>query len=70
MEDAANLVLSKQQPDGRWLTENTYASERMLIPFEGKGAPGKWVTLRAMRAQAARSLIVRRPQKAWAVRFG
>ncbi len=50
MQDAVSLVLGKQQPDGRWLTENTYASERMLVPFEEKGAPGKWITLRAMRA--------------------
>lgn len=48
--DAVRLVLDKQQPDGRWLTENTYAGERMLYPFEEKGAPGKWITLRAMRA--------------------
>jgi hypothetical protein len=48
--DAAELVLAKRQPDGRWLTENTYAGERMLVPFEEKGAPGKWITLRAMRA--------------------
>jgi hypothetical protein len=50
MQEAVQLVLAKQQPDGRWLTENTYASERMLVPFDEKGAPGKWVTLRAMRA--------------------
>ena len=49
MDDAVQLVRSKRPPDGRWLTENTYAAERMLIPFEEKNAPGKWVTLRAMR---------------------
>ncbi len=49
MQEAARLILSKQQSDGRWLTENSYG-DRMLTPFDEKGAPGKWVTLRAMRA--------------------
>jgi hypothetical protein len=49
MEDAVQLVLSKQQESGHWLTENSYG-DRMLHPFDDKGAPGKWVTLRAMRA--------------------
>jgi hypothetical protein len=49
MEDAAQLIRDRQQPDGRWLSGNSYG-DRMLIPFDEKGAPGKWVTLRAMRA--------------------
>lgn len=49
MEDAALLVRDKQRPDGRWISENSYG-DRMLIPFDEKGAPSKWVTLRAMRA--------------------
>ena len=48
MDDAVALVRSKRQPDGRWLTENSYG-DRMLYPFEEKNVPGKWVTLRAMR---------------------
>jgi len=50
MADAARLVAFKQGEDGRWLCENAYASERMLVPFDEKSAPSKWVTLRAMRA--------------------
>jgi len=49
MDDAAELVRAKQLPDGRWLAENSYG-DRMLVPFDEKGAPSKWVTLRAMRA--------------------
>ena len=49
MDEAVSLVVSKQDDRGRWQVENTYNSERLLIPFEQKGAPSKWLTLRAMR---------------------
>lgn len=49
MEDAFQLVLNKRNGRGRWLLENTYASDRLLIPLGVKGEESKWVTLRSMR---------------------
>lgn len=48
MEEAVNVVLAKQDDKGRWKAENTYCSDRLLIPFE-HSENDKWVTLRAMR---------------------
>jgi hypothetical protein len=49
MDDAINTVLSKQDNTGRWRTENTSNTDRLLIPSEHKGEQSKWITLRAMR---------------------
>ncbi len=49
MEEAVNAVLEKQDEVGRWRAQNTYNSDRLLIPFEQKGEESKWITLRAMR---------------------
>ncbi|MPM07394.1 hypothetical protein SDC9_53700 [bioreactor metagenome] len=49
MEEAVGAVLEKQDDMGRWRAENTYNSDRLLIPFEKKGDQSKWITLRAMR---------------------
>lgn len=49
MDEAIALVLSKQDGEGRWALENTYGSDRLLIPFGHKGEPSKWLTLRAIR---------------------
>jgi hypothetical protein len=49
MEEAVGIVLSKQDDMGRWHIENTYASDRLLVPFGEKGEESKWITLRAMR---------------------
>ncbi len=49
MEDAISIVLEKQDGMGRWSTENTYNSDRLLIPFGQMGEQSKWLTLRAMR---------------------
>jgi hypothetical protein len=49
MDEAVNLVGSKQDNPGRWRMENMYLSDRLLIPFGQKDAPNKWLTLRAMR---------------------
>ncbi|MFT3951695.1 MAG: nitrogen fixation protein NifH [Oscillospiraceae bacterium] len=49
MDDALNLVVSKQDEMGRWRLENTYNSDRILIPIEQKDEQSKWLTLRAMR---------------------
>jgi hypothetical protein len=47
MQDAINLVLSKQQPDGKWLLKHTF-NGRMWHDIEVKHQPSKWVTLRAL----------------------
>jgi hypothetical protein len=49
MDEAVQVVLAKQNENGRWLIENTYASDRMLIPFGQAGEESKWLTLRALR---------------------
>ncbi len=49
MEDAIGVVLAKQDNTGRWKTENTYNSDRLLIPFGQLNEQSKWITLRAMR---------------------
>ena len=48
MQEAVDLVASKQGEDGRWKLENTY-NDSLLVPIEQKGAESKWVTLRALR---------------------
>ncbi|MFN2114419.1 MAG: nitrogen fixation protein NifH [Anaerolineae bacterium] len=42
------LVLSKQDEHGRWPLEYTY-NGKTWVDIERKGAPSKWVTLRALR---------------------
>nr|WP_321294977.1 nitrogen fixation protein NifH [uncultured Sphaerochaeta sp.] len=49
MEEALAVVKAKQQDNGRWRVENTYASDRLLIPMGTKGEESEWVTLRALR---------------------
>ncbi|MGH0052602.1 MAG: nitrogen fixation protein NifH [Sphaerochaetaceae bacterium] len=49
MEEAIALVVSKQDETGRWKVENTYGSDRLLLPIGKKGMYSEWVTLRALR---------------------
>jgi hypothetical protein len=49
MDDAVRIVIEKQDDMGRWKLENTYNSDRLLIPFGQGNEPSKWITLRAMR---------------------
>ncbi len=49
MQDAVDIVLSKQDEMGRWRVDDTSATDRLLIPFGHKGEQSKWLTLRAMR---------------------
>lgn len=49
MDDAIYAVITKQDEMGRWKTENTYNSDRMLINIEQKDQQSKWLTLRAIR---------------------
>jgi hypothetical protein len=48
MQDAVDIVRSKQQEDGKWILENT-VSNRFQIALERKGKPSKWVTLNALK---------------------
>jgi hypothetical protein len=45
---ALQLVLSKQDDQGRWKLENALTG-KMWVDVEQKGQPSKWVTLRALR---------------------
>lgn len=49
MSEALDLVLSKQDEQGRWKIENTYNSDRLLLPFGQSGEQSKFLTLRALR---------------------
>ena len=49
MDDAVSVVLSKQAESGRWLCENSYANERILVPLEYLAQESKWLTWRALR---------------------
>lgn len=48
MNDAIEIVRSKQGDDGCWLAENTVNNRKILVPFS-KEDQDKWVTHRAMR---------------------
>lgn len=54
MEDAIAYLQKKQAKDGTWKLQRTY-NERskhdtfpVVVPLEARGAPSKWVTLRAL----------------------
>lgn len=49
MEEAVRAVIEKQDSMGRWKLENSYNSDRLLIPFGQLNEHSKWITLRAMR---------------------
>ena len=49
MDEAINLVIAKQDDEGRWKLENNYSNDRLLIPMGQKAEQSKWITLRAMR---------------------
>ncbi len=49
MDDAINLIISKQDEMGRWHNENTTITDSLLIPPEKQGEQSKWITLRAIR---------------------
>jgi len=48
LSSAMDLVLSKQDQEGRWSMERSY-NGKTLVDIEQKGKPSKWVTLRALR---------------------
>ena len=47
MQDAIDLVISKQDEQGRWKMEKSWNS-RLLVSLEKDGKPSKWVTLNAL----------------------
>lgn len=47
LSNAVELILSKQDDQGRWKLENTL--NRMWVEIEKEKEPSKWVTLRALR---------------------
>ena len=48
MQEAVDLVMSKQDRNGRWIQDNA-RSGRYIVGVERNGLPGKWVTLQALR---------------------
>jgi hypothetical protein len=48
MQEAVDLVVSKQDDEGRWKLENTF-NGRFLVNIEQKGKPSKWITLNALK---------------------
>lgn len=53
LDNAMQLLLGKQDAQGRWPLEYTY-NGKMWVDVEKKGLPSKWVTLRALRVLALR----------------
>jgi hypothetical protein len=48
LQDAINLVISKQDEQGRWKMEKSWNS-RLLVSLEKDNKPSKWVTLQALK---------------------
>lgn len=48
MQEALDLIISKQDKTGKWNLENTY-NGRYLTSIEQKDKPSKWITLNALR---------------------
>jgi hypothetical protein len=49
MQEAVDLVVSKQEEQGRWTLESTF-NGRLQTNIEQKGKPSKWITLNALKA--------------------
>jgi len=49
MDEAIDLLRSKQQPDGTWLLENTHPGKVHFALEGGDSRPSRWNTLRALR---------------------
>ena len=52
LANALELVISKQDNQGRWLLEYSY-NGKTWVDIEKKKQPSKWVTLRALRVLQA-----------------
>ena len=49
VDEAIEILRSKQQPDGSWLLENTHPGAVQFALEDGDGRPSRWNTLRALR---------------------
>jgi hypothetical protein len=49
MNEALDLIRSKQEPDGTWHLENSHSGAVYFALEEGDGRPSRWNTLRALR---------------------
>jgi hypothetical protein len=49
VDEAIDVVRSKQQSDGTWLLENTHPGAVHFALEDGDGRPSRWNTLRALR---------------------
>jgi len=49
VDEAIDVLRSKQQSDGRWLLENTHPGAVHFALEAGDGRPSRWNTLRALR---------------------
>ena len=49
MDEAIDLLRSKQQPDGTWPLENTHPGKVHFALEDGDNRPSRWNTLRALR---------------------
>jgi len=47
MKEAVDLVVAKQDHQGRWKLENTF-NDRFQVSIERKGKQSKWITLKAL----------------------
>jgi hypothetical protein len=48
IDDALEILLQKQNSDGKWILEST-PSSRMQTNLEPRGKPSKWITLHALK---------------------
>lgn len=56
MQDAIDLVLSKQDDQGIWNNEHSF-NGRMLVNIDKDGQPSKWVTLNALKVMKWQNLM-------------
>jgi hypothetical protein len=49
VDEAIDVIRSKQQPDGTWILENTHPGAVHFALDDGDGRPSRWNTLRALR---------------------
>jgi hypothetical protein len=49
VDEAIQVLRSKEQPDGPWLLENTHPGKVHFMLEDGDGRPSRWNTLRALR---------------------
>jgi hypothetical protein len=48
VDEAVRLLISKREPDGSWLLENTHGGRVHFELEDGDGRPSRWNTLRAL----------------------